>query len=218
MTKEVVSVYPDTPLTDASYILVNKKLNGLPVLKDPKDKKIVGIITEYDLIMKGTRIHLPTFLKIMQNVDLYKKDASPIKKDLQAILALKVKEAMNDDPLTLKDTATIEETAAAFAEHHRVNPILVVNGAGELAGVVSRCDLIKFFAGVGPDTDSGLAEGAAGASRSVDKRMNQFLRSFDKDFVVVSKFRTHYWLIISALFLIVGFIIAFALIIQISIR
>jgi acetoin utilization protein AcuB len=46
MTRKVITVTEDTPIEEAARIMVEKKIGGLPVLRD---KALVGIITETDL-------------------------------------------------------------------------------------------------------------------------------------------------------------------------
>ncbi len=46
MTKDPVTVTPDTPIKDAARIMLEKKISGLPVLQDGH---VVGIITESDI-------------------------------------------------------------------------------------------------------------------------------------------------------------------------
>lgn len=48
MTRDVVSVTEDTPLECAARIMAERHLGGLPVLRDGK---VVGIITETDLLL-----------------------------------------------------------------------------------------------------------------------------------------------------------------------
>ncbi len=47
MTPNPVAVAPDTPITEAARIILEKKIGGLPVIEDGQ---LVGIITETDLI------------------------------------------------------------------------------------------------------------------------------------------------------------------------
>src|SRR5690348_6470148 len=121
MTTKVVSVHPETPLAEASQLLFSHRLSGLPVID--KEAKVVGIVTQYDLLTKNTQLHLPTFLKLLEQFDLYKKDKSLIKDDLKKILKLRVEDVMNKEPLVLPATATLQEASEIFAAHHRVNPI-----------------------------------------------------------------------------------------------
>lgn len=46
MTKDVVSIPEDTPLEDAARIMADRKIGGLPVMRN---SELVGIITESDL-------------------------------------------------------------------------------------------------------------------------------------------------------------------------
>ncbi|MFZ5916863.1 MAG: CBS domain-containing protein [Chloroflexota bacterium] len=46
MTRDVITVTEDVPLEDAARIMVDKKIGGLPVVRDAT---VVGIITETDL-------------------------------------------------------------------------------------------------------------------------------------------------------------------------
>jgi len=62
MTRKVVSVFPETTLLEVSDKFIRHELNGLPVIN--KSRKVVGIITEYDLLTKGTALHLPTLAKL----------------------------------------------------------------------------------------------------------------------------------------------------------
>lgn len=46
MTREVISVTPDTPITKAAQLMLEKRIAGLPVLEGDS---LVGIITESDI-------------------------------------------------------------------------------------------------------------------------------------------------------------------------
>lgn len=141
MTQEVVSVKPDTPLQEAAELLARHGFDGMPVVDE--ENKLVGILTEYDLISKGSATHLPTFQKIIQNLGVYSKDKSRFNEDFEELTRLTVKDMMNSDPLTLSDNATYEEAVSAFRDHHRVNPIPVIDQGRKVVGVVSRYDILK---------------------------------------------------------------------------
>ena len=141
MTKEVISVDPEAPLFEAAKILADHNFNGMPVVD--KENKLIGILTQYDLISQGSFIHLPTLQKILKDMNVLGQDKSHFKKEFKDIIALKVKDAMNTEPLALRDDASYDEAVKTFREHHRVNPIPVINKEGKVVGVVSRYDIIK---------------------------------------------------------------------------
>lgn len=211
MATNVVFVSPDALLLEAAQTMSKNSFTGLPVVD--VSNKVIGILTEYDLLTKGTSIHLPTFLKLINQFDVYRKDQSLIQDDIKKILSLKVSDVMNKEPLVLQSSVSIEDAAKTFAEHHKVNPIPIVDEGGRLAGILSRSDIIKFYAGVSPQH----AAHAKGAPQGTDRAVSDFLSDFEKNFISVSRYRTKYWLLISLGFLIVGIIAATIFILQINI-
>lgn len=143
MTKDAIVVTSSTPLVEAAEILSLHKINGVPVVDG--DNVLVGILTEYDLISKGSAIHLPTLQTIFQNLSIMREDRSRFEKETREIMDLTVKDVMNTDPLTLPLDASFEDVVAAFRDHHRVNPIPVIDENRKVAGVVSRYDVLKLF-------------------------------------------------------------------------
>lgn len=209
MTAEPISVKPEDSVVYAAKLLYQYNFSGLPVVDD---KGIaVGIVTEYDLISKGDALHLPTLINVLGNIEIYKKDNSLVKDDLKRMMILKVKDVMNTDPLTVQEEAPIEFLAELFSHHHRVNPILVIDKEDKLVGVVSRFDIVRFF--VDQDTDR---EVPASRPEVLDKRVDNFINNFEKKFVFVSRTRARLWPWFSFLFALVGFTIAFAIILRIS--
>lgn len=210
MTRHVVGVRPEQSLIEAAQILFDHNFDGLPVTDD--SGRLVGIITQYDLISKGANIHLPTFIQLMKNLPLYKKDKAMIKPGLENIVSLKISDVMNTDPITIGPDQPVDEASAMFTQHHRVNPIPVINSSRQLVGIISRYDIIRLY--------TGTMAAAASISKesSIDKRVDMFVNQFEKNFVIVSQFRTKWWLLASMLFAVVGFIVAFLLITRIQLN
>lgn len=143
MNRNVISVHPETSLLDANALIASHNIDGVPVVD--QENKLVGILTEYDLIVKGSSIHLPTFQEVLSQLTVNEKDRSRFQEATAEISKLTVRDIMNDDPLTLPDTASFAEVVTAFRDHHRVNPIPVVDQNHQVVGVVSRFDVLKLF-------------------------------------------------------------------------
>ena len=47
MTQDVITTTPDTPIEDASHLMVENKIGGLPVMDE--ESRVVGVITETDI-------------------------------------------------------------------------------------------------------------------------------------------------------------------------
>ena len=207
MVRQIITVSPQTPIVEAIGILLQNGFNGLPV----GDNKgfLVGIVTEFNFIVGSSSIHLPTLLKLFDQLDTYKKDQYLIKNDLKQILTLTVNDVMNKEPLTLPQTDPIEKLAEAFSQHHTVNPIPIVDEVKHLVGIVSRSDLLKLFG------DRNI-EIRHNTEAEVDKSVSAFVQNFEKRFTFVSKKRTHLWLFVSVLSVLIGFAIAWFLILRVN--
>ena len=75
MTKDPITVSPDTELTYAAKLLLDEGMNGLPVLD--AQGKLVGIICQSDLIAQQKRLPIPSiftlldgFIRPLQNFHL----------------------------------------------------------------------------------------------------------------------------------------------------
>lgn len=208
MVTKVEVAYEDEPLIEVARRIIDKDFNGLPVV-DP-GKRVIGIVTQYDLVSKGTAIHIPTFIQMLQNLPVLSQEKNLLRKEIEPILKLKVKDVMNPDPLMIKPDQDVSELPHIFAEHHKVNPIPVVNDRKELVGIVSRHDMVKFLAGPGTQSYD--------RTKPVDSQIADFMETFQKRFAVTTKSRANHWLFFSVLFTFFGFLVAFALIFRFVIK
>ncbi|MFY9462929.1 MAG: CBS domain-containing protein [Candidatus Sungiibacteriota bacterium] len=151
MERKVIAVHPEDSVFAAHEVIASHNFDGVPVVD--AENRLAGILTEYDLIAKGSSLHLPTFQKILSELEVYKKDKSRLNQEIIELKELKVKDVMNSDPLTLPDTASFEDVVAAFRDHHRVNPIPIIDKDHKVIGVVSRYDVLKLFSLVGSTTE-----------------------------------------------------------------
>lgn len=142
MTKEVVTAFKETPVLEASEKITSNRFNGLPVIDT--DRKVIGIITEHNILTKGAAIYMPKFMEMFSKSHNVNNQPPPI--DLPAIFALTVKDVMNHVPIIANEDESIEELIKIFSEHHSVNPIPIVNREGTLVGIVSRFDIVKYYA------------------------------------------------------------------------
>src|SRR3989344_4338197 len=198
MTKDVISVTPETPLMDAVNLMLSNSFTGIPVVN--QEGIVQGLLSEQDMVINGESLHLPTLMKLLTEFDFYKKETYQIKNDLVKLFNLKVADAMNHNPILISHKASVEEANKIFADHPKANPLPVVDDNKKLVGVLALYDLLKLY---GVHVQS---------KRAVDKNVDEFINKFERQFVLVSKFRTQTWWIASLLFAVVGFIIAFMLI------
>lgn len=141
MNRKVIAVHPETPLSDAARMLDEHKFDGMPVVD--AEGHLIGIVTEYDLISKGSAVHIPTMQFILQNLHAFPKDQDEFEEDISAVSSLTVADVMNHEPLTISGDASFEDVIEAFREHHRVNPIPVIDSDKKVVGIISRFDVVR---------------------------------------------------------------------------
>jgi CBS domain-containing protein len=142
MTKSVLTVRPETPITEVARLLVERGISGLPVCD--VDGKVLGVVSEGDLLVReaghwsdATRDGKKDSKKGKQA----KKDA---KGDRSKADARTAGEAMTSPALTIEPFRAIRAVAEIMIEH-RVNRLPVVDADGKLLGIVSRADLVRAF-------------------------------------------------------------------------
>jgi CBS-domain-containing membrane protein len=120
MTTDVISVTPDTPITNAARLMFRNRISGLPVCDETSC--LVGIITEAD------------FLRL----ELARQEAD----ELAPIVT--VAEVMSDEVITIGPDAAIVDAARTMVIHD-VNRLPVVDGEAKMLGIISRLDVVAVF-------------------------------------------------------------------------
>lgn len=143
MTKDVVTFDPDDSLGKATRLFEQYKYDGFPVIN--KEGKLLGIVTAYDMVSQSYATHLPSVINILENMGNNSNGGDNLKAQFSRIGEIKIRDMMNEDPLVIGADVRIEDLAKEFLEHHRVNPIPVINSEKKLLGVVSRFDIVRFF-------------------------------------------------------------------------
>lgn len=212
MTREVFTVQPETSIERIIQIFTDKNFAGIPVTD--KTGTLLGIITQYDLVTKGSGIHIPTLVKTLEGVNMMQPEKMVLEETLAPIKKLSVRDIMNTDPLYIRGSAPIEDAVLNFAEHHKVNPIIVVDEAKKVIGVLSRHDLIKILAmkELGRAVNSAAERGnsAKGAEGAVAGTM----RGIKKEFLFMPKYGAKKWIFLGIAIFVIGLLASFLLIVK----
>ena len=140
MSKEVISIGPDSSVEDAAKILSDNSISGLPVVEEGK---LVGIVSESDLIVKDKKLHFPDYINVIGGI-IYLESYKKFKQEFKKFIAVKVEDLMTEDVITLAPDDTVEKAATIMSEED-VNRLPVVEGE-ELVGIVTRGDILKDIA------------------------------------------------------------------------
>jgi CBS domain-containing protein len=138
MTKELITVSPETEITSAAKILLEKRINGLPVVDD--SGKLVGILCQSDLVAQQKRIPIPSVYTLLDSF-IPLTSFRRIDKEVKKIAALKVEQAMTPDPVTIGPETDIEDVARLMVDK-KYHTLPVMDG-DKIVGVVGKEDVLK---------------------------------------------------------------------------
>jgi acetoin utilization protein AcuB len=137
MTKEVITVGPETSMMKASKLMREHKISRIPVVDD--SFRLLGIVSDRDL-----------------------KEASPSKAtsldmhELYYLLSeIKVKDIMTKTPLAVKPTETVEKAAVLMMNNH-FGGLPVVDETLKVVGIITDSDVFKVLVNITGITEGGV--------------------------------------------------------------
>jgi CBS domain-containing protein len=143
MTTQVVWVEQDTPFAAIAAALREFRVSAFPVLDDAG--QVIGVVSESDLLAKlalgGGEDEMPGMISgILRHHELEKARG------------LTAADVMTAPPATVSPDDTVEH-AAKLMYSRKVKRLPVVDADGQLAGIVSRADLLTVYGR--PDVEIG---------------------------------------------------------------
>jgi CBS domain-containing protein len=141
MATDVVTVRRDTSVNDIARLMSERDISGVPVVDDAHH--VVGIVTELDMIVRNTRLEMPTFIQILDG-RIPLETPGHYRKRLQHMLGTHAADIMTAEVVAIGPDDTVEDLAELMVKR-RFNPVPVVEN-GILVGIVSRADLIRMMA------------------------------------------------------------------------
>ncbi|MHB8846731.1 MAG: CBS domain-containing protein [Nitrospirota bacterium] len=138
MSKDVVSVTPDTSIAELAALLVGRQISGVPVVD--ANGSLAGIVTENDLISQNKRLHIPTVVSFL-DAAIYLESSKKFADEVKRITATKVADIMVKKVVTVAEDTSLTDIATIMSEK-KVH-ILPVVKAGKVVGVVGKRDVVK---------------------------------------------------------------------------
>ena len=142
MTPQPITVEPDTPLKEAIKILAEKKISGLPVVD--KAGKLVGVLSETDLMWQETGVDPPPYIMILDSV-IYLQNPARHEKEIHKALGQTVGEVMSDKPIAVRPNQSLREAAHLMHEKN-IRRLPAIDEEGQVVGIITRGDIIRTMA------------------------------------------------------------------------
>ncbi|BEU87502.1 CBS and ACT domain-containing protein [Selenomonas sp. TAMA-11512] len=135
MSKNPVTVSPDTGLDVAQNLMKKHKFRRLPVIDD--EGALVGFFSDRDLMRVA-----PSPATTLSKYEI-----------TELLADIKVKDIMQKNVFTVSEDATIEEAALQMVLH-KIGGLPVVSQVGTVVGIITETDIFRTFVNV-----MGLADG-----------------------------------------------------------
>jgi len=141
MTKDVITVKPDSTVKELARLLMDNRISGVPVVDE--EKKIIGIVTENDLISKNKRLHIPTIMRLFDAFILL--GSGRMEDEIKKMAATIVDEICTKKVLTIQEDISLEDIATIMAEQHI--HLLPVLRDDVVVGIVGKADMVRAMTG-----------------------------------------------------------------------
>lgn len=147
MTTDVLTVQPETTVKELASLFIDRQVSGAPVVD--QDGKLVGIITEADLIEQNKNLHIPTVITLFEAV-IYLENPRHMEDEIKEMMASTVSDLAKKDVVTATEETDIHEVATLMSEKH-VHLIPVVRGK-TVVGIIGKSDMVRALMRMGEST------------------------------------------------------------------
>jgi CBS domain-containing protein len=131
MTRRVLSVRPDTSVETLAALMLEHNISGLPVVDE--HGQLVGMVSKTDLV------------RAQNSGD--SDPMSPLPYGEHAVTGATVADLMSPHVLSVPQGSPLSETARLMVEAG-VHRLPVITRKGELCGMVSTSDIVRWVAGL----------------------------------------------------------------------
>lgn len=140
MSRSVITCDAETDIGQVAKLIWENDVSSIPVTEQGK---VIGMVTDYDLISRQTEYDGPVYLPF---IDVYfQVPGTGDPEQLRRILATTARELMSYPVLTLRPDDSVQDAATILYEH-RINALPVVDNDDQLIGIISRADIVQMIA------------------------------------------------------------------------
>lgn len=138
MTTELLTVTPKTSVSELAELFTTHNINGVPVVDN--QGKLLGVVTENDLIFQKKKVHIPTVINILDSV-IYLESPDKMKQEMQKITGVTVEDIYTSEVVTIEQETPVDEIATIMVEKN-IHTLPVIE-SDTLIGIIGKGDIIK---------------------------------------------------------------------------
>ena len=138
MTPNPVTLSPDTDIRTAVALLIEKKINGAPVVD--ASGALVGVLCQSDLVAQQKQVTMPSLFSLLDGF-IALSSREDFEQEIRKIAASTVAQAMTPHPKAVGPQTPIDEIATVMV-NEKLYTLPVMEG-GKLVGVVGKEDILR---------------------------------------------------------------------------
>lgn len=138
MTTTVITFTPETSVSDAAAVLLQKHINGCPVVT--ASGELVGVLCQADLVAQQKKLSLPTVFTLLDGM-VPLSSMGELDHEMEKIAALTVEHAMSANPEVVGLETSLEDIATLMVERG-FHTLPVVEGK-KVVGVIGMEDVLR---------------------------------------------------------------------------
>ncbi|MBI4839391.1 MAG: CBS domain-containing protein [Nitrospirae bacterium] len=137
MTKDVITVKPEATVEELARLLIEHKISGMPVVDE--GKKLIGIVTENDLISQNRRLHIPTIIRLFDAYIVL--GSGKLEGEIRKMAATTVGEICTKNIVTITEETSMDDIATIMSDKN-IHLIPVVRDK-VVVGIIGKADLVS---------------------------------------------------------------------------
>jgi CBS-domain-containing membrane protein len=139
MTADPVTVTDSTGVQEVAQVLLDSHHHGVPVVD--AGNRLIGVVTDADLVDSTKRIHLPTMITILDTL-IPIAGFKQYSEDLRKATATTAGDLCTRGVDYVLPEADMNDVATLLSEHH-IHLVPVVDADEKLLGVITNTDIIR---------------------------------------------------------------------------
>lgn len=135
MTRDLITVKPDTPVREIAALMAEKHISGVPVVAD--DGQVIGVVSQGDLLHReeiGTERRPKSWLRVFADPD-------QMAREYVRTHGLRAHDIMSRHVVSVSADADLQHVADTM-DKHRFKRVPVVD-KGKLVGLITRGDIVR---------------------------------------------------------------------------
>lgn len=138
MIKDVITVKGEDTLDMVAKLFVEKNISGVPVVDE--QNKIIGVISEGDLVFQQKPVTPPVFISLFDGI--LQLDRKDFWEEISKMAAYKVDQLMSKHVISAHEDTSVNDIASLMI-NKKINRIPIVDDDNHVVGIITRQDIIR---------------------------------------------------------------------------